>query len=378
MIFERGVDPDVEDPEQCHSHSEIPDEWPPLGEILDYQERVRGRVKSLLQKEDLVHDRCLGEALWIGFEHEIMHLETFLYMLLQSEKTLPPPAVDTPDFEVMYHQARQTAKPNEWFPIPEQTLSVGLDDSDKNTVPESSFGWDNEKPSRIVHVHGFEAKGHPVTNGEYAKYLQANLIRNIPASWVLVHENENYPIPQAVNGSSGSATRDFMSNFAVRTVFGPVPLVFAQDWPLIASYDELHEYAEWAGCRIPTFEEVKSIYYYSAKLKEDDNYNYSNGYSHGANGTANKNGTIKNGPQTLHTPNVKPVQPLLTDSMPVYTDLTDCNVGFKHWHPTPVIQNGDKLAGQGELGGVWEWTSSPLLPHDGFEAMEIYPGYTCM
>jgi formylglycine-generating enzyme required for sulfatase activity len=59
-------------------------------------------------------------------------------------------------------------------------------------------------------------------------------------------------------------------------------------------------------------------------------------------------------------------------------DLDDCNVGFKHWHPTPIIQNGDKLAGHAELGGVWEWTSSPIAEHDGFKAMEIYPGYTCM
>src|ERR1051326_582408 len=32
-IFERGIDPDVENPELCHDHSEIPDTWPPLEEI---------------------------------------------------------------------------------------------------------------------------------------------------------------------------------------------------------------------------------------------------------------------------------------------------------------------------------------------------------
>lgn len=63
--------------------------------------------------------------------------------------------------------------------------------------------------------------------------------------------------------------------------------------------------------------------------------------------------------------------------MPVFLDLDGCNVGLRHWHPTPVTQNGDHLAGQGELGGVWEWTSTPLMPHDGFKAMEVYPGYTC-
>lgn len=67
----------------------------------------------------------------------------------------------------------------------------------------------------------------------------------------------------------------------------------------------------------------------------------------------------------------------VTHTPPVFRDLTGCNVGFKNWHPTPVTPNGDRLAGQGEFGGVWEWTSSPLLPQEGFEAMEIYPGYTC-
>jgi hypothetical protein len=61
----------------------------------------------------------------------------------------------------------------------------------------------------------------------------------------------------------------------------------------------------------------------------------------------------------------------------IFRDLTGCNVGFNNWHPVPVTPNGDQLAGQGEMGGVWEWTSTPLMPHDGFKSMDIYPGYTC-
>lgn len=77
-----------------------------------------------------------------------------------------------------------------------------------------------------------------------------------------------------------------------------------------------------------------------------------------------------------HTPDHQPVKNLSLEHLPVHIDLDGCNVGFKHWHPTPVTQNGNKLAGQGEFGGVWEWTSSPLKPHPGFKAMDIYPGYT--
>lgn len=267
MIFERGIDPDVDDPEQCHSHSEIPDEWPSLCDILDYQERVRNRVKSILERNDISQNRILGEALWIGFEHEAMHLETFLYMLIQSERTLSPPAVAIPDFKDIFLQARKHAKPNEWFTIPEQALSIGLDGADGPSLPKTSFGWDNEKPARTTTVSEFEAQARPITNGEYAKYLQANQLRQPPASWALTYGSD-YIISPGVHRGSPQATEDFMANFAVRTVFGAVPLEYAQDWPVMASYDELAQYAQWMDCRLPSFEEVKSIYAYSAKLKQ--------------------------------------------------------------------------------------------------------------
>lgn len=61
----------------------------------------------------------------------------------------------------------------------------------------------------------------------------------------------------------------------------------------------------------------------------------------------------------------------------LFSDLDGANVGFQHWHPVPVTGHGNKLCGQGEMGGVWEWTSSPLRKWDGFEPMALYPAYTC-
>ncbi|CEL04617.1 hypothetical protein ASPCAL05745 [Aspergillus calidoustus] len=366
LIFERGIDPDVDDPEKCHSHSEIPDEWPSRSDILEYQDRVRNRLQSVLQRPSLSPDRTLGEALWIGFEHEAMHLETFLYMLIQSERILPPPGVPTPNFKKLFLDARGRKTQNEWFAIPEQTLSIGLEDpGDK--MPAASFGWDNEKPVRTVTVQPFEAQGRGITNGEYAEYLQAKQTHSYPASWVQT-------------GTAGA----FLSRFAVRTVFGPVPLELAQDWPVIASYNELDQYAQWRQCRLPTFEEAKSIYAHSARLRKhtaDGSADITaDGYSpeeltkpHKSNGA---NGYHKHHPKNGHVKSAQPVQPPAESSSPVFVDLGDCNVGFKHWHPTPIIQNGDKLAGHAELGGVWEWTSTPIAEHDGFKAMEIYPGYT--
>lgn len=223
-----------------------------------------------------LNNRSLGESIWIGFEHEAMHLETFLYMLLQSDKVLPPPGVEFPDFLSMAQEAKKHEKPNQWFRIPKQKFKIGLGDSDINTIPEDSFGWDNEKPQRKVSVHSFESQARPVTNGEYARYLEANRLRTLPASWILLNPDDNYSIEQGISCTSPSASESYLTNFAVRTIFGPVSLALAQDWPLMASFDELASYAKWMECRIPTFEEVKSIYAYADSLKKDPKSLYSN------------------------------------------------------------------------------------------------------
>jgi formylglycine-generating enzyme required for sulfatase activity len=64
------------------------------------------------------------------------------------------------------------------------------------------------------------------------------------------------------------------------------------------------------------------------------------------------------------------------DPSELFVNLSGANVGFKHWHPMPVTQNGGKLAGQGDMGGLWEWTSSALEKQDGFEPMQLYPAYS--
>src|SRR6202012_949313 len=62
------------------------------------------------------------------------------------------------------------------------------------------------------------------------------------------------------------------------------------------------------------------------------------------------------------------------DPNELFIELDDRNVPFRHWHPTPVTGNGGRLCGQSDVGGLWEWTSTPLAPHDGFKAMDLYPG----
>jgi L-histidine Nalpha-methyltransferase / hercynylcysteine S-oxide synthase len=140
-IFERGIDPDVDNPEHCHDHSEIPDEWPPLDEILTYQERVRARLRELYGAGDGNIARPVGHAVWMSFEHEVMHLETLLYMLLQSDKTLAPRVAPRPDFEGLARKAHAARVENQWFDIPAQEIDIGIDDADGGVDVTANYGW---------------------------------------------------------------------------------------------------------------------------------------------------------------------------------------------------------------------------------------------
>lgn len=363
-IFERGIDPDVDNPEKCHDHSEVPDEWPPLEDILKYQDRVRERLRKLYASPDeLVGD--VRRAVWIGFEHEALHLETLLYMLLQSDKTLPPPHTVVPDFPKMAQKAYAARVPNQWFDVPEQTITIGMDDPEDEHESNRHFGWDNEKPARQETVRAFQAKARPITNEEYAKYLYSSHIENLPASWSVIPPNYHHNTNATTPGKPilSELPESFLHDKAVRTVYGLVPLRYALDWPVFASYDELAGCAAWMGGRIPTMEEAKSIYAYVERQKDIAKQSKLSNKVPAVNGHLVNDGVEE-------TPPSKPSPASL------FVDLSTTNTGFLHWHPVPVTPNGGSLAGQAELGGVWEWTSSVLRPHQGFRPMSLYPGYT--
>ncbi|KPM46123.1 hypothetical protein AK830_g468 [Neonectria ditissima] len=387
-IFERGIDPDVDNPEHCHAHSEIPNEWPPLEEIAVYQDNVRSRLRGLYKDGPNKIRRDVARGIWVGFEHEVMHIETLLYMMLQSDRTLPPPQTVRPNFKKLAKQAYEARVPNEWFDVPEQTITVGMDDPEDATGPEGHFGWDNEKPAREAKVHAFQAHGRSITNEEYALYMHSSHIDQIPASWASEPSKEtngNGNSNGLANGFEGNGHSNgngkgnghvtkgvpdsFLHGKFVRTVYGFVPLKYALDWPVFASYDELAGCASWMGGRIPTFEEAKSIYWHVNKQKRADAERTLGKTVPAVNGHLVNNGVEE-------TPPCQSPASVEDSSSELFLDLAGANVGFRHWRPVAVTAHGNKLAGQAEMGGVWEWTSSPLSRYAEFEPMTLYPAYT--
>ena len=260
-IFERGIDPDVEDPTHCHRHSEIPNAWPDITQIMEYQLAVRSRLSKIYDEKHFEGNVGLQRSIWLGFEHEVLHLETLLYMLLQHSRTLPPPGVPLPDFEAMAALDDSINKEEEnWIDIPAFDIKMGTSQDEDNG---GYFTWDNETPERSAKIASFKAFPRPITNAEYARYLETTNSASYPESWASKDE-------PATNGISNGVTHahyDFMEKKYIKTVFGLVPLKYARHWPVMASYDELAGCVQWMGGRIPTRQELQVIYEYLESVK---------------------------------------------------------------------------------------------------------------
>jgi formylglycine-generating enzyme required for sulfatase activity len=224
-IFERGIDPVMEDPSQCHAHSKVPDQWPTLDEITAYKNRVHQRIRELLRTN---LSKRLQRVLNMCYEHEAMHIETLLYMYVQDSgiepnRYLPKPIWNpTKVSEAMFVQ------------VPEMTISMGLNDPESGDIDPSSptsFGWDNEKPEHQVVVPSFEMQHRPVTNQEYFDFLTLNHFdaELVPESWSTLNEK-----------------------WYIKTVYGLVDLAKGYDWPVFASNFQAQLYAKAKQASLPT------------------------------------------------------------------------------------------------------------------------------
>jgi L-histidine Nalpha-methyltransferase / hercynylcysteine S-oxide synthase len=114
------------------------------------------------------------------------------------------------------------------------------------------------------------ALGPPFNTTQYARYMYDTSIEKVPASWAESVNKASHTVNGYTNGHSSASPLpgSFLSGKSVRTIFGLVPLKYALDWPVFASYDELAGCAAWMGGRIPMFEETRSIYAHVNALKK--------------------------------------------------------------------------------------------------------------
>jgi len=122
-------------------------------------------------------------------------LQTLLYMLIQKagSGTLPPAGFTIPPWDQLAAQWASAPPPSSPTVLVGSTdIIIGHDDSEgddklaESVVRGHTFGWDNESPSRRVHVGAFYAEWRPVTNGEFERFWRGagKDVVQMPKSWV--------------------------------------------------------------------------------------------------------------------------------------------------------------------------------------------------
>jgi L-histidine Nalpha-methyltransferase / hercynylcysteine S-oxide synthase len=174
------------------------EDWPSVEAILQFEGRVRQRLLKLydeIESGAVKLTRKHARVLFLTFEHEAMHAETLLYMLIQraGTGTLPPPGFTAPHWESL-SQAWDAAPAlgQRTVTLGGETISLGHEDDesadDEATVDEikaHEFGWDNEHPKRECEVKPFRIDWRPVSNGDFYKFYRGEGSGKVelPASW---------------------------------------------------------------------------------------------------------------------------------------------------------------------------------------------------
>lgn len=210
-LFARGIDP--EDETAVRDPAEL---WPSRSEVEAYGREAEALIERALL--DLAGDDLQIEAAAAVIEHELMHQETFAYMLhalpyrrkLAARVSSPAPVSNPPSGGGI--RAPKVSR------IPAGAVLLGNDGS--------SFGWDNEFPQQRVDVASFEIDACNVTNGDYLLFMQAT----------------GAPAPHFWSRRDG--------RWFWRGMFEEIPLPL--EWPVWVTHEEAQSYARWRGCRLPT------------------------------------------------------------------------------------------------------------------------------
>jgi len=293
---------------------------------LDYKNRVREGVLARLngRAPDAAPDAGETYLHLLALMHEDMHIEAFTYMRQTLEYSAPRQA------------AGNMAPLGEGGPllgdveIPGGTFRLG-------SLPEYPFVFDNEKWAHEVELKPFRIARAPVTNGEFAEFIEAGGYRR-DELWSYegllwrTRGGVQHPVYWARGADGGWLRRHFDRLMPIEE-HAPVAHV---------TWHEAEAYCAWAGRRLPSEAEWEM-----AATVEPGNG--------GAKG------------KRRYPWGDEPPGPALA------------NLDSRHMGCVDVgaFAAGDSPLGCRQMiGNVWEWTASPFYPFPGYVVDFPYKEYS--
>ena len=205
---------------------------PSLDEVWAYRARIEDEIADLLERDALSPgNRGLVE---LGTHHEQQHQELILTDLkhLLSRNPLRPA------YQKNWPLTKVGGRNVRWIRVAGGTHRVGHEGE--------SFAFDNEGPRHTVWLDDFEIASHPVTNGEYLRFIEDGGYRRpelwLSAGWDAV-SSRDWQAPLYWERHEGG--------WRAFTLHGMVPV--EPNTPVChLSFYEAEAFARWAGARLPT------------------------------------------------------------------------------------------------------------------------------
>jgi 5-histidylcysteine sulfoxide synthase/putative 4-mercaptohistidine N1-methyltranferase len=248
-LFETGVDEMSWDD---MSNNVI--EWPSVDDALKYRSQAYAAVLSVIDSHpDLAvgHRPILQDhplwTLFMGFEHERIHLETSSVLIreLPVEFVSDPkewPSLSTLSTEpISYPPVAGLNYPeNDFAQIPAGKVDYG------KLADWPCYGWDNEYGKRSVILGAFLAGQLLISNGEFWQFVSAGGYHEAE-HWTETgwrwrsFRNSKCPTFWVPDGPDGS------HQYKLRTCFEIVPMQW--DWPALVNYHEAKAFAKWKSAQ---------------------------------------------------------------------------------------------------------------------------------
>ena len=206
---------------------------PDLATIFAYRTHVDRAMAACLE---LAHvDAALAALIELGLNHEQQHQElilTDILHLLSRNPQRPACAADAPRTRALQVGGLQ------WLRVPAGITRIGHDGP--------GFAFDNETPAHRVFLEAFEIASRPVTNGEYAAFVDDGGYRR-PECWLALGWDtlraRQWSAPLYWERRDGRWQGFTLRGLAELDMNAPVEHL---------SYFEADAYARWAQARLPT------------------------------------------------------------------------------------------------------------------------------
>ena len=294
--------------------------WPSIDEVRAYRQKVRNLVDEMITSLPMTLPITQSDpfwAIWMGIEHERIHIETSSVLhrqmpieyIRESEKfPMCPIYGDAVENEMVDFEAR--------------SITLGKGDGDNGL-----YGWDNEYGEQSYDVEPFQVSKYLVSNGEFMDFVVAKGYET--SRWWDEEGLKFLEIRRAVCPPFWIPQED--GSYRFRTLTREIEMPY--NWPIEVNALEAEAFCRWKSVQ-------EGIVY---RLPSEAEY------------------------------------AVLVEVCEVDEEVFDdtrSNLNFAHYASSVPVDTYAHGKLYDVIGNVWQWTQTQMAPFEGFKTHPWYADFT--